>query len=132
MKTAKYRAKRLDTQEWVEGFFYKIAGRSYITLPPSSSVLGQGLVGVEVDPDTISVWTTKNDKNDNPIFSGCLILFHSHKEITKKEYWDPIYEVTFDGFEFGLKHSGGGLNCDSGMFKLCHTPDRFEIIGNIH
>lgn len=63
-----FRGKRVDTGEWVKGYFLKIGGISYI-LP-----LGLDLKDiVEVDPETVCRSTGLPDKNKMEIFEGDVI-----------------------------------------------------------
>jgi len=75
--------------------------------------------------------TGKLDKNGKQIFAGDVIKLNNKSEHTLKAYWFPIFEVTWNGFEFGLKHLGGGKAGDSAMFTLRYYSTSFEVIGNI-
>jgi hypothetical protein len=73
----------------------------------------------------------KLDKRNKWIFQGDFVKFHNKGLYTQKEYWNPIYEVTWNGFSFGLKHLGGGVRGDNNLFNFEHRAFEFEVIGNI-
>lgn len=77
------------------------------------------------------LFTGKEGKNGKRIFQGDIVKLHNKCEHTKKEYWFPIFEVVWDGFDFSLKHLGGGKCGDNYMFRLRHYSQDFEVIGNI-
>ena len=79
----------------------------------------------------LQMCSNKTDKKGKDIYAGDIVKIHNKSEYTKKEYWFPIYEVTWDGFEFGLKYLGGGKRGNSTMFTFCHYPKDLEVIGNI-
>jgi hypothetical protein len=96
------------------------------------SLLSDGTLGDNTSEIfVIQLFSTKKDKKNKQIFAGDIVKIHNKSENTKKEYWFPIFEVTFDGFEFGLKHLGGGKAGDNNMFKFRHYPQDLEVIGNI-
>jgi len=74
----------------------------------------------------------KISKNGKEIFQGDIVKLHNKSEYTKKEYWFPIFEVTWNGFEFGLKHLGGGLQGDTACFVFRYRSNECEILGNNH
>ncbi len=73
----------------------------------------------------------KRSKYDSFIFQGDIVKLDNKSEHIRKEYWFPIFEVTWNGFEFGLKHLGGGKCGDSNLFTFRHYSNNFEVIGNI-
>lgn len=77
------------------------------------------------------VSTNRKDKKGREIFAGDIVILHNKGEHVKKEYWRPVFEVVHDGFEFSMKHLGGGKQGDSIMFTLRYYPNQFEIIGNV-
>lgn len=75
--------------------------------------------------------TGKEDKKGKQIFQGDIVKLNNKSEHCKKEYWFPIFEVTWNGLEFGLKHLGGGKEGDSAMFQFRYYSNTFEVLGNI-
>lgn len=64
----KYRGKRVDNGEWVEGYFYKK------TLCDGNGeccyIKFDGNNGIEIIPETIALFTTLTDKNGKEIFGS--------------------------------------------------------------
>lgn len=86
---------------------------------------------IQLSNETVQPSSGELDKNGKEIFAGDIVKFHNKSEYTKKEYWFPIYEITWDGFSFGLKYLGGGWQGDTAGFAFRHRPNEFEVIGNI-
>ena len=77
-----FHGKRIDTGEWVEGFFIVgtdcvfpgrafICERIYVAFDDDDELTLGGFI--EVDPDTISECTSRKDKNGKLIFEGDIV-----------------------------------------------------------
>lgn len=74
----------------------------------------------------------KKDIRNKEIFVGDIIKLNNKGSHVKQEYWNPIFEVIWTGFSFGLKYLGGGQCGDSCLFDLQWNSHKlFEILGNI-
>jgi len=118
----KFRGKRIDTGEWVEGdFIHGVGGkygRSFIL--PLTHIYPKGcneLDGWEVDPETVIQFTGLKDKNDKEIYE---------EDIVKCD--DIIVAVTWKDAAF---HVITNESQGSSVF-VQDRAKRFEVIGNIY
>lgn len=117
MRDILFKAKRVDTGEWVEGYFTMNPnnGNAYIT----SNVCG-GAHPDLVDQQTVCQYTGLTDKNGKKIFEGDRVLLDAGEE----------YEET--GF-VSYSTTGVFVVLFEKTWDFLYTNIEFaEIIGNIH
>lgn len=142
MRDIKFRGKRTDNGEWIEGYYYKAKYCrtddelcDYITVPhpkeynePSSHYI--------VNPDTIGQYTGLTDKNGKRIFEGDMIKpFDDEIDKMVVEFRIGQFLLCLYGergymAEYGWEESG-----NYGCFEaepLSSYGDDIEVIGNIH
>ena len=137
MRTIKFRGKRLDNGEWLEGYYRgNNEGKAFISRikrPPLS---------FEVDPDTVCQFTGFTDKNGKEIYEGDVLRSdeYPYSCIGDKErdnYYAVVYyceegacfcTVTVKSPNSSVAGISDGILDDVEREKM----KSFEVIGNIH
>ena len=137
MRTIKFRGKRLDNDEWLEGYYRgNNEGKAFISRikrPPLS---------FEVDPDTVCQFTGFTDKNGKEIYEGDVLRSdeYPYSCIGDKER-DNYYAVVYyceEGACFGtvtVKNPNSSVaGISDGILDDVEREKMksFEVIGNIH
>lgn len=69
----KFKAKRLDNNTWVEGYFYAECGNTYIIEDRQSESMLNRNEAHQVDPSTVCWFTGEKDMKGNEIYIGDII-----------------------------------------------------------
>lgn len=73
IENIKFKAKRLDNNTWVEGYFYAECGNAYIIEDRNSESMLNRNEAHLVDPSTVCQFTGEKDMNGNEIYIGDII-----------------------------------------------------------
>lgn len=92
VENIKFKAKRLDNNTWVEGYFYAECGNTYIIEDRQSESMLNRNEAHQVAPSTVCQFTGLKDTNDVPIFEGNIIDFGGEGEGVFK---DGAFNVKF-------------------------------------
>lgn len=132
MKEIKFRGKRLDNGEWIEGDLLRMNGHWFIFPDPAPG----GIDKYEVDPATVGEFTGLKDKNGKEIYEGDLLYLDKYPFICDGEI-NYLAEVDWSDDDLGFS-AWYRLHKDSsvrGISDGCPCPlfdGYFEIKGNIH
>ena len=137
MRTIKFRGKRLDNGEWLEGYYRgNNEGKAFISRikrPPLS---------FEVDPDTVCQFTGLLDKNGKEIYEGDVLRSDEYPfSCTERDEYDNYYgaigwsdaEALF--YIVTIKNPKAYVaGVSDGITDVISQKmmQGFEVIGNIH
>ena len=118
-RVIKFRGKRKDNGEWVEGYYCHNA-----TYGPNDGhlIYEEGLNIWEVDPATVSQYTGRNDDDDKEVFCGYIIRWCEPAPWDEQDSVTLTSEVWYQDACFWVRESGGPT-------PLCTIP-HCRIIGN--
>lgn len=131
MREILFRGKRVDNDEWTEGYLFKIWDRTYLLWGMTGDVPNM----VEVKPQTVGQYTGLTDKNGKNIFEDDIVcLVYGDKMLSTGD-------VQFDYGVFGVEWTTFKKNKGMvGGFGQLHNlrrfddglADRIKVIGNIY
>lgn len=117
-----YRGKRIDNDEWVEGYYEPPVEFDGHKFGMTISYIGNHgwLDDAEIDPETVGECSGMPDKNGKKIFEGdivrCIRTYCDGRKV--------LGHIIFENCCFCVK-----TGIDRSAMDLC---DDFEVIGNIH
>ena len=134
MREILFRGKRVDNGEWVYGWYCQSFSngkvRTYIILPVLHYAI-DGLVYMEVIPETVGQYTGLTDKNGTKIFEGDIVEIVTVDKKENRKFVVEIGECLETNEEvccYAVYHRFFGTPI---TFPINHI-DLTEVIGNIH
>ena len=141
MRTIKFKAKRLDNQEWACGYFYQENDNTYIIEDCQKESMFNRNIPYKVDPKTICQFTDVFDKNGKDIYEGDVLQRTSGVQPSIIETPYDIYGViafedysaSFVMHEFNLLIAEQKVLVDVyGLFITKNIMQDFEVVGSVH
>ena len=115
IENIKFKAKRLDDNSWVFGYFYEENDNTYIIENRQEESKLNRNIAYQVDPSTVCQYSGMIDCNDKPIFEGDIIDF------------DGEGEVVFKGGAFSVKF---GKYTECLLYNLLKSKYPVTVVGS--
>lgn len=114
MREHRYKAKRLDNSEWIDGYLWRDTTGSYY-IRKEIGLAYATMVDFEVDPDTICEFTGLYDKNKHMIWEHDIVQdCYDNKQKIKYGIWNC--GCCYDVYGWDMPYD---------------TEEDMEVIGNI-
>lgn len=120
----KFKAKRLDNNTWVEGYFYAECGNTYIIEDRQSGSMLNRNEAHQVDPSTVCQFTGLKDCDGKEIWEGDML-----SNVTNDS---PDGIVVFKYGAFSLLAKNGRDFCVALTYLMSEKDslNRFKVVGN--
>lgn len=129
MRTIKFRGKRVDNGEWVEGYLYQYQGELIISSEIIEQPTYQDPSGTwiykenKIIPETVGQFIESYDRNNKEIFEGDMVQPYNYNGNPLTHVWVVKYNPKLAMYMLVYNEHSMPL---FGMYK------EHEVIGNIH
>ena len=138
MREIKFRGKRADNGEWLEGYYQCLPNKNYASI---TGINAKGAMeGWRVIYETVGQFTGLHDKNGVEIYEGDVVLITEHYTQEVKETLGALvtmlmtrkYEVFWNKTKWSIRCLEEAVAIDPPVFDLPTENVTYEVIGNIH
>lgn len=120
IENIKFKAKCLDNNTWVEGYFYAECGNAYIIENRQEESMLNRNITYEVDPSTVCQFTGQTDSEGNELYEHDFIKNYPFMPA------EIVWSEELSGYY--LKHTNGKIEGKSLGHYL--SLGKFRVIGN--